>query len=140
MPKYVMKDAYIAINGTAISDHCSNLTFEDSADEVDFTSFSANSYREIGQGLKDATITVSVFADFAANSVHAILQPIYASGGTALVEIRPTSAVPSSTNPKVQMFGRMFGYSPMSGAVGDAASFDCAFRNAGTLGPIYGTT
>lgn len=140
MPKYVMKDAYVAINGTVLSDHVNNLTFEDSADEVDFTAFSANSYREIGQGLKDATITCTFFADFATASVHSVLQPIYSGGGTCLVEIRPTSAVPSSTNPKVQMFGRMFGYAPMSGAVGDAATFDAAFRNAGTAGPIYGTT
>jgi hypothetical protein len=53
MAKFVLRDAYIAINGTAISDHVSSVTVEDSADEVDFTAFSANAYREFGQGLKD---------------------------------------------------------------------------------------
>ena len=39
MAKYVMRDAYIAINGTAYSDHASSLTLEDSAEEIDFTAF-----------------------------------------------------------------------------------------------------
>jgi hypothetical protein len=140
MAKYVMKDAYIAINGTAISDHVSSVTLEDTAEEVEFTSFSANSYREWGQGLKDATITATIFADFAANSVHAILQPLYSSGGTFGVEVRPTSSAVSSTNPKATMTARLYSYSGIAGAVGEAATFDAAFRNAGTAGLTWGTS
>lgn len=140
MAKYVMKDAYLAINGTAFSDHASNLTLEDSADEIDFTAFSPNGYKEYGQGLKDATITATFFADFAAASVHAALQPLYSAGGTFSVEIRPTSAAVSSTNPKATMTARLYAYSGIAGAVGEAATFDAAFRNAGTAGLVWGTT
>jgi hypothetical protein len=73
--KYVHKDAYIAINGTVLSDHASSLAIEDSADEVEFTAFSTAGYKEFGQGLKDCTITATFFQDFAASSVH--------NGGTA---------------------------------------------------------
>lgn len=139
MAKYVMKDAYIAVNGTALSDHCSSLELEDTADEVDFTSFSPNSYKEIGQGFKDATVTATFFADFAAGSVHSVLQPLYSSGGTFSVEIRPTSSAVSATNPKATMTSRLFSYSGIAGAVGDAATFDASFRNAGTAGLVWGT-
>jgi len=98
--KYVLKDAYIAINGTVISNFASSVELEDTADEIDFTGFSTNGYKEIGQGLKDATITCTFFSDFAAGSVNSIIQPLYASGGTFAVEIRPTSAAVSATDRK----------------------------------------
>lgn len=140
MGKFVLRDAYIAVNGTSLSDHCSSLELEDSAEEVEFTAFSSNAYREFGQGLKDATITATFFADFAGSSVHSILQPLYSSGGTFGVEIRPTSEAVSATNPKATMTARLYAYSGIAGAVGEASTFDAAFRNAGTAGLVWGTS
>ena len=144
MGKYVLKDAYIAINGTVISNFASSVELEDTADEIDFTGFSTAGYKEFGQGLKDATITVTFFSDFAAAGVNAgvnnIIQPLYASGGTLNIEIRPTSSAVSSTNPKATMVAKVYSYSGISGAVGDASTFDAAFRNAGTAGVTWGTT
>lgn len=141
--KFVLKDAYIAVNGTVVSNLANSCQIEDSADEVDFTGFSTNGYKEIGQGLKDATISSTFFSDFSAAGTNAginnILQPLYASGGTFLVEIRPTSSAVSSTNPRGSMIARLYSYSGISGAVGDAATFDAAFRNAGTAGLTWGT-
>lgn len=137
MAKYVLKDAYLAINGTAFSDHVQSLEVEDSAEEVDFTAMSTSGYREFGQGLKDATITATFFADFAASSVHATLQPLYASGGTFSIEVRPTSSAVSATNPKATMTSRLYSYTGIAGGVGDAATFDASFRNAGTAGLVW---
>jgi hypothetical protein len=139
--KHVLRNAYIAINGTALSDHASSLEIEDSAEEIDFTSFSANGYKEIGQGLKDATITVSFFNDYATGSVHQILQPLYSSGGTFTVAVRPDAgAAVSATNPGGTMIARIYSYPGLSGAVGEANVMDVSFRNAGTAGLTWGTT
>ena len=143
MAKYVLKDAYIAINGTAVSNFASSCELEDTADEIDFTGFSTAGYKEIGQGLKDATISVTFFSNFGTavgDQVHSILQPLYQSGGTFSVEVRPTSAIVSATNPKATMTARIYSYSGISGGVGDASTFDAAFRNAGTAGLVWGTT
>lgn len=140
MPKVVFKDGFFAVNGTALSDHASAITIEDSADEVDFTSFSTAGYKQIGPGLKDATVTVTFFQDFAASSVHAILQPLYASGGTFGIEVRPTSAAASATNPNAKMTATLYSYAGIAGQVGDALTFDCAFRNGGTAGLVWGTS
>lgn len=140
MAKHVLKDAYVAINGTAISDHTSSVTIEDTADEVDFTAFTSSAYREFGQGMKDATITLTVFQDYDAAQVDAIFFPLYASGGTFTTEIRPTSAAASGTNPKYTMTSRLYSYSPVSGGVGDANTNDITIRNAGTLGLVRGTS
>ena len=139
MPKIVLKDAYIAVNSTNLSDHVSSVTLEDSADEVEFTSFGGD-YREYGQGLKTASITLEVFQDFAAGSVDAVLEPLYRTGGTFNVEVRATSSTVSATNPKYTMVGRLFSYSPLQGAVGDANTTSVSINNAGTAGLVRGTT
>jgi hypothetical protein len=140
MAKQTLKDAYVAINGTVLSNFANHVDIDDSADEIDFTGFSTAGYKEIGQGLKDATINVTWFQDFAANSVHAILQPLYSAGGTFSVEVRPTSSAVSATNPKATMTGRLYSYSGIAGDVGDALTMDIAIRNAGTAGLVWGTT
>jgi hypothetical protein len=139
MPKFTLTDAYIAINGTALSDHANNVDVADQADQIEFTAFGPSAYKEYGQGMKDATITVDFYSDFAANSVHQILQPLYQSGGTFSVEVRPTSAAASATNPKATMTSRIYAYTGISGKVGDAAQFTATFQNAGTAGLVYGT-
>lgn len=139
MAKFVLRDAYVAINGTAISDHVSSVTVESTFDEVDLTGFGAT-YREYGQGLGDATITLEVFQDYAASNIDAIFWPLSQSGGTFGVEVRPTSAAASGTNPKYSMTGRLFGFNPLAGAVGEAATTSVPIRNGGTAGLVRGTS
>ena len=139
MAKFVMKDAYIAIGGTNVSDHCSDVSLEDKADEIDVTSMGPAAYKQFIQGFHDATITATFFSDFAANQVHSILQPLYSAGSTFLVEVRPTSGTPSATNPKAQMTSTMYSYSGIAGKIGAAAEMTVAFRNAGTAGLVWGT-
>jgi hypothetical protein len=139
MAKQVLKDAFIKIDGVTLSDNVSSVTLEDSADEVEFTGFGAD-YREYGQGLKTASITLEVFQDFAAGEVDATLEPLYRTGGTFSVEVRPTSSTVSATNPKYTMTGRLFSYSPLQGAVGDANTTSVTINNAGTAGLVRGTT
>ena len=139
MAKQVLKDAYIVVDGTNLSDHVSSVTLEDTADEVEFTGFGGE-YREYGQGLKTASITLEVFQDFAAGQVDSVMEPLYRNGGTFTVEVRPTSGSVNSTNPKYTMVGRLFSYSPLQGAVGDANTTSVTINNGGTAGLIRGTT
>jgi hypothetical protein len=140
MAKTTFKDGYLAINGTVLSNYASHIDIDDSAEEIDFTGFSTNGYKEIGQGLKDATINVTWFQDFAASGVHSILQPLYSSGGTFSVEVRSASTTVTATNPKATMTGRLYSYSGIAGDVGAALTMDIAIRNAGTAGLVWGTT
>jgi hypothetical protein len=92
------------------------------------------------QGLKDATINVEAFQDFAAGEVDAVLYPLYESGGTFAVTVKADDAATSSTNPIYTMTSRLFNYNPIAGAVGDASTTTLTFRNAGTAGITRGTT
>lgn len=140
MGKFVLTDAVVTVNGVNLSDHFSSVTIEDSAEEVDFSAFGPSAYREFGAGLKDATITCTAFQDFAAASVDATLAPLYSAGSTFTVTVKATSAATSSTNPVYSMVSRLFTFSPIAGAVGDASTTDVTFRNAGTAGLVRGTS
>jgi hypothetical protein len=141
MAKFVMKDGYVQVNGVDLSDHCSSVTVESTADDVDLTAFTTAGYREYGVGFKSATITATFFQDFATSSVHATLQPLYDTGGTFTVNVKASQAATSATNPRISLpVARMFGYNPLAGGVGDASTFDTEFRNAGTAGITFATT
>lgn len=141
MAKQILRNAFIQINGVNLSDHCSSVTVESTAEEIDLTAFTSAGYREFGQGFKDATITATFFQDYASASVHQTLQPLYDAGGTFALYVKADAATTTSTNPRIEMItARMFGYNPIAGAVGEASTLDVSFRNAGTAGVTYGTT
>ena len=134
MAKQVLRKAVITVDGTDLSDHCSSVTLEDSAEEVDFTSFGASTYREFGQGMKDATITATFFNDYAAASVDAVLSAAYSSGTAFPVTVKADSASVGPTNPLFTLQSKLYTYNPIAGAVGDANTTDVTFRSAGTAG------
>jgi len=139
MGKLVLKDAYVEIDGTDLSDRASQVAIETPADEVEMSTFGGD-YHEFGQGLKDATVTVTFFQDYAATSVDAVLWPLHESGETFPVIIRPTSAVVSDDNPQWDMTGRLFNYSPISGEHGAANTVDVSIRNASEAGVVRSTS
>src|SRR5262245_49482090 len=106
------------------------------------TAFTLAGYREFTPGFKDANLTATFYQDYASSSVHQTLQPLYDSGGTFAVYVKADAvAASSSTNPRIELFtAKMFGYTPITGGVGEASTMDVTFRNAGTAGITYGTT
>lgn len=139
MAKEVLRNAYIAINGTAYSDHCSALEIKDEADKVEFTAFSSNGYREFGQGLKDAEISATFFTDSATGSIDDVLRTYYASGGTFSLVVRKDAGAVSATNQNGTMIARLYNGPSFGGKVGDASEVEVTFANAGTAGLTWGT-
>lgn len=135
MAKEVLRNVSVVVNGVNLSDHASSCTLEDTAEEVDFTSFGPNGYREFGQGLKDATVTVAFFNDHATGSVADVLQPLYKTGGTFDLKVGPEAGGTIIYT----MRSRLYSQPILSGAVGEANTIDVSFRNAGTAGITRGT-
>ena len=136
MAKFVLKKPKLSVNATQLADRASSLEISTEFDEVEFTAFGAD-FKEFGQGMGDSTWTVDFFQDFAATEVDAVLWPLASTGGTFLIKASAGSAVVSATNPMYQMGARIFSYSPIAGAVGDASTTSVTFRSAsygGTVG------
>ena len=135
MAKEVLRNVKITVNSVDLSDHCSSVSIESSADEVEFTAFGAG-FREFGQGLKDATITASYFNDHAAASVADTHQPLYSSGGTFPVKVWPDAA----GTVVYTMTSRLYSNPTVAGAVGEANTVEVVYRNAGTAGVTRATS
>lgn len=118
MPKVILKDCYIVVNGTNLSDHISAVSVNLSKDDVETTSFSGGG-RERMQGLKDDSYELTLQQDFDAASVDAVFYPLYDTGDEFEVEVRPTSSAVSATNPSYVGDCILMEYSPLDGKVGD---------------------
>lgn len=136
MAKEVLRNVKITVNGVDLSDHCSSVSIEDTADEVDVTAFGTAGYRDFLQGLKDATITASYFNDHAAASVADTHQALYSSAGTFDVKVWPDS----SGTIVYTMKSRLYSNPTLAGAVGEANQIDITYRHAGTAGVTRGTS
>lgn len=138
MGKIVLTNAWVRINNVDLTDHVQEVAVNREADQVDVTAMAAFAY-EYAQGLKKEGFDVSFFQDFASGKVDATLEPLYASGSAFLVEVAANGSSISGTNPKWSGTCILAGYSPISGAVGDAAVSKVAFPcNGGTI--ARGTT
>lgn len=133
MAKFVLKNPVITVNAVDLSDHFSEVSIETERDEVDVTAFGdANKFMVAGLG--DATITGTVFQDYAAAKVDATLWPLSTSDTAFTVSVKPTNAATSATNPLYSMSCLLYTYNPVSGSVGEAATTDVTFRNASQAG------
>lgn len=142
--KQVLNDAYICITSSAgtfvLSNLANSVELTDEANDVDVSSFGPSAYKEYAMGMKDANVAITFFANYGAGtSTHGVLQPLYTSGTTFTLEVRPTSSGVSSDNPKATMTSRLYAYSGISGGVGDASTMDVTIRNAGTAGLVWAT-
>ena len=124
----------VTVNGTDLSDHVTNVTVEDSKDEVDVTGFS-ETYREFLPGLADASITCTFLQDTASSSVDATIWPMYTNNTAGTVKVKPNT----SGTVVYTLISKVYSFPPVSGGVGDANTIDVVFRNSSTSGLTRGT-
>lgn len=129
MSIFTLTDAYISINAVVLSDHSNQVTVEDSRERKDITTFGAQN-RAVQKGLGGGKMTVRIFQDFDAGKTHATLQPLIGSKIPVTVEIRPTSAARSVTNPAAVMSALLFNYNFVDGEVGEPSVITAEFENA----------
>lgn len=143
MAKFVLRDAYVTVNGTDLSDHVSSVTITTTRPEVDVTSM-GDAFQSFVGGIPDATIEVAYFQDFAASSVDQVHWPLVTTSADAnfYVFVRGKKATAgSSTNPGYLMSALILGdYNPIAGDVGSALTTTVTYRNAAAAGITKMTT
>lgn len=126
MAKLVLKDCYVTINGTNFSDHVSSVTVQLSKKGVDTTNFSGGGAEQVA-GLKSDEFNMQLQQDYAAASVDAVLYPLYANETEFTIEVRPTSAGRSTSNPAYTGTCILLDYSPLDGKPGDLSDTKIKF-------------
>ena len=139
MGKLVLTNAQVLVNSVDISNHVSSVDIEDARDEVDVSSMGDVNH-EIVLGLGDATITVTVFNDYAAGNIDSQMWPIHVSNTPVPVEIRPVLGARSTSNPGYTMTALLPSYHPIAGDVGSAVTTDLVFRNGAQAGLARNTS
>lgn len=118
MASFVLKNAFVKINAVDLSANVKSVTVNYSAEIQDSTAMSQASRSRLA-GLKDWSLDVEFFQDYAAGKVDATMFPIV--GTQVAIEIRPDAGEVSATNPKFTGNGTVENYNPVAGSVGDVA-------------------
>ena len=140
MAKFILQDGYVSVSGTDLSDHAFNVDLPQEREQIDVSGFNATGAKSFLPGSTDATATVQFLQDFAANKVHATLEPLYRNSSTFALIIKPTSTVTSATNPAFQGTAALFSYNGLSGNLGDRSEITAVFKSADNLAPLRWAT
>lgn len=130
MAVFVATDYNIKINGTDYSANLTQAELSLEADDVETTTFGSTYRSRIG-GLKQGSLNLQFNQDFAASGIDSVLFPLL--GTQATVVIKPTSTAVSATNPSYTFNALVTSYTPISGSVGDLATFSVTWPVAGTV-------
>lgn len=121
MAIFAATDYVVTCGGTALSDHVVAVELTLGRNALDSAAM-GDTYEQATGGLRTASVTIGFQQDHAAASVDAALWGLYnTTAGTAVVNIRPTSAAVSASNPSYEGTFLVEEHQPVSGKIGDLA-------------------
>jgi hypothetical protein len=130
MANVVLTNAFVSINAVNLSAFVRSVTLNYAAELQDDTAMGDSARSRIG-GLKDWSIQIEFFQDYAASAVDATLFNLV--GSTFAVEVRHSAAGASATNPKYTGTGILESYQPVGGAVGENLMAPVVVQGVGNL-------
>jgi hypothetical protein len=130
MAIFVATDFNVSINGsTALASYLTQVELKASATDITTTAFGSSWVTRVA-GLKEGSLTLTFNQDYAASTVDATLWPLL--GSQATVVIKPTSSAVGSANPSYTVVAVVNDLTPVSGTVGDLATFSVTWPTTGT--------
>ena len=131
MAIFVATDFTVSVNGsTALASYLTQVELKLSANDVTTTAFGSTFVTRVA-GLKEGSLTLAFNQDYAASTVDATLFPLL--GSNATVVIKPTSSAVSSANPSYSAVCLVTDLTPVSGQMGDLATFSVTWPTNGTV-------
>jgi hypothetical protein len=131
MAIFVATDFSVSINGsTAVASYLTQVELKATANDVTTTAFGSSWVTRVS-GLKEGSLTLQFNQDYAASTVDATLFPLL--GTNATVVIKPTSTAVSSSNPAYTAICVVNDLTPVSGNIGDLATFSVTWPTTGTI-------
>ena len=128
----VLTDAYVSVNAVVLSDHVRSVQIQSDSEMLESTAMGAT-FRTKVQGFKSWSMQMQFNQDFAANNVDATLWPLYNNGTVFAMEVRPSSANRSATNPGYQGNAVLQSYQPIAGASGELLGVSVTVQSSGAL-------
>ena len=131
MAIFVATDFSVSINGsTALASYLTQVELKTTAADITTTAFGSSWVTRVA-GLREGSLTLTFNQDYAASTVDATLWPLL--GSQATVVIKPTSSATGSANPAYTAICVVNDLTPVSGQVGDLATFSITWPTTGTV-------
>lgn len=131
MAIFVATDFSVSINGsTALASYLTQVELKTSANDITTTAFGSSWVTRVA-GLKEGSLTLQFNQDYASATVDATLWPLL--GTQATVVIKPTSTAVSANNPAYTAIALVTDLTPVSGNIGDLATFSVTWPTSGTV-------
>lgn len=131
MAIFVATDFSVTINGSsALASYLTQVELKASANDITTTTFGSTWVTRVA-GLKEGSLTLQFNQDYAASAVDATLWPFL--GSTATVVIKPTSSAVGTSNPAYTAVCLVTDLTPVSGQIGDLATFSITWPTTGTV-------
>jgi hypothetical protein len=128
MPKLVLTNPRVILDGFDISDHCASISFGTVYDLVEVTQIGDIAKKMIA-GLEENSLTLELQQDFGVSQVESVIYPN--RGLLVDCTVRPVNAAVSTTNPQYSFKVLISEWSPLSGSVGRLSTVNVNW-------PIYG--
>lgn len=131
MAIFVATDFSVSINGsTALAAYLTQVELKTSANDITTTAFGSTWVTRVA-GLKEGSLTLTFNQDYAAAAVDATLWPLL--GSQATVVIKPTTSAVGTSNPAYTAICSVIDLTPVSGQIGDLATFSVTWPTTGTV-------
>jgi len=131
LAKYVVTGTHVTFNGTDISDACARAELVINSAEVETTDFGSAGWTEVIGGLKSGQVSFDFHNDFGTGGVSELFADLVGTIGT--VTVNPVGSTASATNPTYTAEVLVTSFTPISGAVGDLATFSVTFPTTGEV-------
>lgn len=138
MARIVLTDANILFATNDISQYVTSVSLSTSYDVIDTTGISTTgAARTRVAGLADNSITIEFNQDFADNALEELINGTTTTNGTVglvvAMQVKPTSAATSASNPKYNFNALISEWQPLSGAVGELATASVTWPISGPI-------
>jgi hypothetical protein len=130
MPRIVLTDARITVNGVNLSTMGTSVTLNMTTDVVETTGFSSTAAKTRIAGLQDNSVTIEFAQDYGTSLVEATIYPLL--GQTTTVVVSPTSTT-SATSPSYTFTALVSEWQPLSGGVGELATASVTWPISGAI-------
>lgn len=134
MAIFVATDFSVSINGsTALSSYLTQVELKTTATDITTTAFGSSWVTRVA-GLKEGSLTLTFNQDYAGTAVvDSVLWNTVGLGSQATVVIKPTSSAVGTANPAYTAVCVVTDLTPVSGTVGDLATFSITWPTTGTV-------
>lgn len=138
MARLVLTDANVLFASNDISQYITSISLSTSYDVIDTTGLSTTgAARTRVSGLADNSITIEFNQDYADNALEELINGTNTTNGSVglvvAMQVKPTSAATSASNPKFTFNALISEWSALSGTLGELAVASVSWPISGPI-------